>query len=271
MTDLADITKNYYNSTDADIFYHEIWGGEDIHIGIYDSTDDIKVASRLTVEEMTKKIKISSESNALDLGSGYGGTARYLAQKYDCHVTAFNLSDVENKRHLQKNQGQKFEKNIEVVQGNFEKLSFKPESFDIVWSQDAFLHTDKKQAVLEEVYRVLKPGGSFIFTDPMQSDNCPDNVLGPILERIHLKEMGSPHFYKEHCRDIGFSSIQYMDLSEQLPKHYQHVLTQIINRQEELATKISSDYLKKMKFGLELWVKGGLNGHLAWGIFSVTK
>ncbi|MBT4762732.1 MAG: methyltransferase domain-containing protein [Bdellovibrionaceae bacterium] len=271
MTDLADITKNYYDSSDADIFYHEIWGGEDIHIGIYKSTDDIKVASRQTVEEMTKKIQITSKSHVLDLGSGYGGTARYLAKNYDCQVTAFNLSDVENKRHQQKNKEQKFEKNIKVVQGNFEKLSFEPESFDIVWSQDAFLHTDKKQMVLKEVYRVLKTGGSFIFTDPMQSDDCPENVLEPILERIHLKEMGSPQFYKEQCQNIGFSNVQYIDLSEQLPKHYQSVLTQIISRQEELSTKISSGYLKKMRLGLELWVKGGLSGHLAWGIFLATK
>jgi len=83
--------------------------------------------------------------------------------------------------------------------------------------------------------------------------------------------MGSPQFYKEQCQNIGFSNVQYIDLSEQLPKHYQSVLTQIISRQEELSTKISSGYLKKMRLGLELWVKGGLSGHLAWGIFLATK
>ncbi|MFT7091319.1 MAG: sarcosine/dimethylglycine N-methyltransferase, partial [Candidatus Azotimanducaceae bacterium] len=28
--------ENYYDSPDADNFYERVWGGEDIHIGLYD-------------------------------------------------------------------------------------------------------------------------------------------------------------------------------------------------------------------------------------------
>ena len=38
--EVVSIARDYYNSDDADNFYHEIWGGEDIHIGLYRSTPD---------------------------------------------------------------------------------------------------------------------------------------------------------------------------------------------------------------------------------------
>ena len=39
--DIQQITKDYYDSEDAFNFYEEIWGGENIHIGLY---DEIKLA-----------------------------------------------------------------------------------------------------------------------------------------------------------------------------------------------------------------------------------
>jgi ubiquinone/menaquinone biosynthesis C-methylase UbiE len=44
---------------------------------------------------------------------------------------------------------------------------------------------------MTEVDRVLKPGGELVFTDPMQADDCPDGVLQPVLDRIHLESLGS--------------------------------------------------------------------------------
>ncbi len=64
---------------------------------------------------------------------------------------------------------------IDVVDGSFDDLPFEANSFDAVWSQDAILHAPDRKAVLDEVARVLKPGGQFIFTDPMQADDLKDS------------------------------------------------------------------------------------------------
>ena len=31
------VARDYYNSSDADHFYAQVWGGEDIHVGMYAS------------------------------------------------------------------------------------------------------------------------------------------------------------------------------------------------------------------------------------------
>src|SRR6056297_2322353 len=191
--------RDYYNSDDADNFYFTIWGGEDIHVGLYNSEDEpIFDASRRTIERMASKISnLDKDSKVLDIGAGYGGAARYLAKKYGCQVVALNLSEVENERDRKMNEDQGLDHLITVVDGSFEEISYPDFSFDVVWSQDAILHSGNREQVIKEVARVLKSGGDFVFTDPMQTDDCPEGVLQPILDRIHLETLGSPGFYRE--------------------------------------------------------------------------
>lgn len=270
MEEQVTITQAYYDSSDADNFYHSIWGGEDIHIGIYESEkEEISVASQRTVRKMAEALPLTSASHLLDIGAGYGGSARYLAKNFQCKVTALNLSETENKRHRQKNRQENLEKYIDVVQGNFESLPFPDQSFDFVWSQDAILHSSQKQRVFQEVYRVLKPQGTFIFTDPMQADDCPEGVLQPILERIHLEELGSVRKYRHLAAQCGFSEHNISPMPEQLSNHYRRVLEELEAQEENI--EVSQAYLSRMKKGLQHWIEGGRKGYLNWGILQFKK
>ncbi len=269
----VDTARDYYNSEDADSFYSQIWGGEDIHIGLYESGEDaIFDASRRTVAHMASLIEgLGSDTKVLDIGSGYGGAARYLAKTYGCHVTALNLAEVENQRARKLNQEQGLAEKIEVIDGSFEKLPFPDASFDVVWSQDAILHSGKRADVIKEVARVLRPKGQFIFTDPMASDTCPDGVLQPILDRIHLESLGSPKFYREAASASGLSEVGFEELTRQLSMHYGRVLQETVKRTDQLKGKVAPEYIERMKAGLQRWVDGGERGYLSWGIFRFRK
>ncbi|REJ83812.1 MAG: methyltransferase domain-containing protein [Planctomycetota bacterium] len=265
--------REYYNSEDADNFYFTIWGGQDIHIGLYESEDDpIAAASQRTVERMASRLpSIDSDSHVLDMGAGYGGAARYLAAKFGCRVTALNLSEVENERNRRLSREQGLDHLIDVVDGNFEDLPFEDDSFDIVWSQDAFLHSGARETVFAEAGRVLRPGGDLVFTDPMQADDCPDGVLQPILDRIHLETLASPAFYREMGERHGLTEVAFEDHTSQLVNHYSRVLAETALREDDLADQISQEYLERMKRGLQHWVNGGSRGDLAWGIFHFRR
>lgn len=263
----VNVARDYYNSEDADNFYFHVWGGNDIHIGLYNTPDeDIATASRRTVERMASKVEITPETKVLDIGSGYGGAARYLAKTYGCQVTCLNLSEVENKRNREFNKEQGLDHLIEVKDGSFEDMPFQDNAFDVVWSQDAILHSGDRVRVMEEVARVLKPTGSFVFTDPMAADTAKMSDLGPILERINLDTMGSPGFYRRELARLGLQNFEFEELTEHLPVHYGRVLEVLEERETELADKISDTYRTKMKTGLKNWVEGGKAGNLAWGI-----
>lgn len=272
-SNVVDTAREYYNSSDADNFYYIIWGGEDIHVGIYNSEDEpIRDASRRTVEKMASTLNnIGPDTTVLDVGAGYGGSARYIASTYGCNVTALNLSEVENERDREMNKKAGLDNLIDVVDGNFEELPYPDNSFDIVWSQDAILHSGNREKVINEVYRVLKPGGEFIFTDPMQADDCPEGVLKPILERIHLDTLGSPSFYRSMAEKLGMKELSFIDMSSQLPRHYGRVLKETGAREDDIAGHVSQEYIERMKKGLGHWVEGGNNGYLTWGIFHFKK
>ncbi|SDY93186.1 glycine/sarcosine N-methyltransferase [Saccharopolyspora shandongensis] len=259
--------RDYYNSEDADNFYYHVWGGNDIHIGLYQTPDeDIDSASRRTVERMAAKVDITPETRILDIGSGYGGAARYLAATYGCKVSCLNLSEVENGRNLEFTRAAGLAELIEVKDGSFEDIPFQDNAFDIVWSQDAILHSGDRERVLEEVSRVLRGGGSFIFTDPMAADGAKLKDLGSILDRLNLETMGSPGFYRRELARLGLQNFDFEDLTEFLAVHYGRVLEVLEGREAELADWISDEYRTKMKTGLKNWVAGGKAGNLAWGI-----
>ncbi len=265
--------RDYYNSADADTFYSSIWGGEDIHIGLYEAeADSIFDASRRTVAHVAASVEgLSASSRVLDIGSGYAGAARYLANTFGCQVTALNLSAVENQRARALNEEQGLSQHIQVVEGSFEDLPFADASFDVVWSQDAILHSGDRAAVVREVARVLVPGGQFVFTDPMQADDCPDGVLQPILDRIHLSSLGSPAFYREEAAKHGLAEVGFEPLTPQLVTHYGRVLQETERHAEQLSHKVDEQYIERMKSGLQRWVEGGERGYLSWGIFRFRK
>ncbi|NBC82363.1 MAG: methyltransferase domain-containing protein [Bacteroidetes bacterium] len=270
---LVDVTQNYYDSPDADEFYYNVWGGEDIHVGFYkNETEPIADASRRTVETMADAINnLNADSVILDIGAGYGGAARFLASKYGCRVDCLNLSEAENKRNIEKNKEAGLNHLINVYNGNFEELPFKNESYDIVWCQDSILHSGEKEVVFAEAFRVLKKDGEFIFTDPMQADDTQTEILKPVLERIHLKEMGSVKKYKSFVKNLGLEEISIREMPDRIAQHYGRVLNELTSREQELKGKLSEDYISRMKKGLQNWVKFGNEGHLNWGILHFRK
>lgn len=271
--DLVQITREYYDSKEADEFYFHIWGGEDIHIGVYDPPElSIKEASQKTVWAMIKHLPpIQVEHRVLDLGSGYGGGARLLAKQFGCQVQCLNLSETENERNRKKCKEEHLDQLVSVTTGNFEQIPFEDSSFNLVWMQDALLHSNQKLKVFQEITRVLKPGGYFIMTDPMQSDDCPEGVLQPVLERIHLEEMGSVKRYKGFGKELGLEYVGFTALEKHLIRHYSKVLDTLKAEYDQIRTSENHAYLQKMMKGLQHWIEAGNKGYLNWGILQFRK
>lgn len=260
-------TETYYDSDEADRFYFHVWGGEDIHIGLYEEGEAIREASARTVTRMADRLgELTPETRVLDLGAGYGGSARALAKRFGCRVTCLNLSETQNRRNRDLSAAQGLSDRIEIVHGNFEQLPFEAETYDVVWSQDAFLHSGKREQVLREARRVLKVGGQMVFTDPMQADDCPEGVLGPVLARIHLASMASFGFYREAARRVGLEEVDVGDLTPMLPRHYEAVRNELTSRYDEMVGISGQGYVDRMIEGLGHWIDAGRAGHLAWGI-----
>ena len=270
---VARIAERYYDSTEADQFYWNIWGGEDIHVGLYpDARIPIAEASRRTVERIASTLPdLSRDTRVLDLGAGYGGAARWLAETYGTSVCCLNLSETQNARNLQLTRSRGLADKIQIVHGSFEQIPRPAASFHVVWSQDAILHSGDRRTVLSEAARVLVPGGDLVFTDPMQADDCPPGVLDGVLDRIHLESLGSFSYYRRTAREVGLREVACIDLSEHLVRHYQRVHEELEARYEEMARSSTRAYVDRMIQGLGHWIDAGQKGFLAWGILHFRR
>lgn len=269
----STVAASYYDSSDADRFYAEIWGGEDIHIGLYETADQpIASASERTVQALIDLAgPAPAEGCVVDLGSGYGGASRRIAKQWQVNVHAVNISAVENMRHRDLNNAAGLAKLIKVHDASFEEVPLPDGIADVVWSQDAILHSGNRLQVMNEVSRLLKPGGVFVLTDPMACDGIEANALQPILDRIHLSDLASPDRYQTWAEASGMTRDVWQERTEMLVRHYTRVREELRRRHQELASVISTDYLSRMDAGLGHWIEGGSQGRLCWGLMRFTK
>lgn len=117
------------------------------------------------VDALAQKAGIRREHHVLDVCSGMGGPARWIAHRIGCRVTGLDLtqSRVEAARRLTTRVG--LEALVDFVQGDATAMPLPDAAFDVVMSQEAWLHIPDKAAVVGECARVAKPGGTIAFTD----------------------------------------------------------------------------------------------------------
>jgi sarcosine/dimethylglycine N-methyltransferase len=272
--DAAEAARRYYGTDDVDAFYASVWGGEDIHTGIYaHEREAVADASRRTVERAAAKVagRLGPGSTVLDLGSGYGGPARYLAGRFGCRVVALNISVPQNERHRRTNAERGLDGLIEVVTGSFQDIPYPAGHFDVVWSQEAFCHSPDRHALLGEAARVLAPEGELVFTDLMAADTTPPQRLRPVVSRLEVDAFATPGFYRRELAALGLTDLVFDDHSEQLLTHYVRLTEETRRRTDELRTTISPDYLDGLLENLPRWVTACREGLLSWGIFNCRR
>ncbi|MEV4443168.1 methyltransferase domain-containing protein [Streptomyces sp. NPDC049577] len=270
----ADVARAYYDTGDVDGFYAHAWGGEDIHVGLYEhEREAVGAASGRTVDHLAAKAAdvLGPGSTVLDLGSGYGGAARRLAGRFGCRVVALNISEVQNRRHRELNAERGLDHLIEVVTGSFNEIPSPGARFDVVWSQEALCHSGDRALTLREAARVLRPGGRLLFTDIMAAEDAPAAELRPLEERLTVADLATPAFYHGLLPGLGLTDVEFDDLSEHMLTHYLRLEEEVGRDGPGLAGAVSDGYRARLRENLPLWSAACRKGHLRWGTFAARR
>jgi tocopherol O-methyltransferase len=217
---LKNQIQQFYDASSG--LWEQIWG-EHMHHGYYGATGKEKKDRRQAQIDLNEEflawagvgqtIGVTPESRPqiVDVGCGIGGSSLYLAQKFDAGVEGITLSPVQASRATERAQEAGLARNVQFQVADALDMPFADDTFDLVWSMESGEHMPDKEKFLEECYRVLKPGGTFLMATwchrpitPATGELTPD-------EQQHLAEI-----YRVYCLPYVISLPEYEAIARNL-------------------------------------------------------
>jgi ubiquinone/menaquinone biosynthesis C-methylase UbiE len=188
--------------------------------------EDFHTMGRFATAQLVDLAQITSDSHVLDAGSGVGGTARYVADRCGCPVTAVDLTDeyCETNRWLNRLVG--LDDRISVRQADVTELPFADGTFDVAISQHVQMNVADKARLYAETRRVLQVDGRLALWDITIGSG--DQLDYPLpwadhSARSHLVAPGELHAVVESA---GFAVEHWNDLTDQAGALMQALLAQ---------------------------------------------
>lgn len=114
------------------------------------------------VERLFNKIDASNNKRVLEIGCGVGIVSAHLVNEYDMNVTGIDLDPEQialARMHNEENERLRF------IEADTTRLPFEDHEFDMVLSIYVLHFVGNWEEALEEINRVLKQNGHFIFND----------------------------------------------------------------------------------------------------------
>jgi len=132
--------------------------------------------SKSEIEELGAKLKLSARSHLLDIGSGYGGPACFLASVFGCQVTGVDASSTNYEVALATAAARKLTGQVSFIHADVLELSFADDTFDAVIALDSVVHIKDKQVLFELCQKWLKPNGPMLIAVEAIDAAIPDQL-----------------------------------------------------------------------------------------------
>lgn len=172
----------------------------------------ISLGGYQAIDSMFENVDIKDKT-ILDIGSGIGGMAYHLAEKYHCHVVGLEVRQWMTEYATRQAP--------QALQGLLKFISYEPngpipisdQSIDICCSKGVLTNVENKLSLFRECHRILNSKGQLVLIDWLVPES-----LGPNHERLRLGDMSfkeSPSSYAEILEKAGFHQRQLIDKSQE--------------------------------------------------------
>ncbi len=161
-----------------------------------------------------------SNEVCVDLGSGRGTDVIRLAEIVGSggYVYGIDISEGMIKKSVNTSKRLGIS-NVEFIQSTLEKINLKSNMADVVISNCTINHSSDKQAVWNEIFRILKQGGRFTISDIYSIEQIPDEYKNdPVAIAECWAGSVTRNEYLEHLHNAGFTSINIIEESEPYEK-----------------------------------------------------
>ena len=140
---------------------------------------------------MANLLPISRTNHVLDVGSGVGGPARYMARRFGCRVSGIDLTGefCDVARHLTALLG--LAERVSFEQGDALAMPFGDAVFDCAYSMNVSMNIADKRALYREIHRMLRPGAWLGLSEVVQGPGGEPDYPTPWARTASLGSSGS--------------------------------------------------------------------------------
>jgi tocopherol O-methyltransferase len=224
----ASVIADHYN--ELDVFYRELWG-EHVHHGFWvTGRETPEVAVRHLIEVVAQEARIETGVRVIDIGCGYGGTARQLAQQYGAEVIGITLSSAQYDYAKSVTAGS----NPTYLVADWHSTDFTPQSFQAAVAIESSEHTPDREAFCRRAYNVLQPGGRFVVSAWL-SREAPSPVeaawlLRPICDEGRIPHLPTLNELIAAGKAAGFELVNAQDCTRAVSRTWGVIFRRMIGR-----------------------------------------
>lgn len=153
-------------------------------------------------------------SSLLDIGSGLGGPARFLAATCGCTVTGIDMNPAYVRIATDMSARTGLTPKTTFVEGNALRLPFADESFDLAWTQHTAMNIQDRVGLYREIRRVLKPGGRFACHDIVLGNGEPLEFPFPWAATPDMSNVVSINDMNAALEAAGFRETEWRDVTD---------------------------------------------------------
>ena len=176
--------------------------------------DEFHIRGRAATLELAQAAGLDSTKCVLDVGSGVGGTSRCLAQEFGCHVTGIDLTEEYCRAAAMLSSKIGLEHLTEFRQGDATQLPFPDQTFDVVWTEHVAMNIPDKALLYQEMYRVLKPGGTLAIYDVLAGPSGLALFPVPWARTPNTSFLVQPDELRKLLEETGFTITDWSDTTE---------------------------------------------------------
>jgi len=163
------------------------------------------------VDDAINCLGVGPQSKLIEIGSGLGGPARYLAEKTGCHITAVEMQADLNQIAFSLTKRCGLSSLVEHFCGNILEFPENGCNFDGAVSWLAILHISDRTALLKKCVNVLKPGGKVFFEDYYKLGEFSSEDAKILRDDVQCPYLPTVEEYMRQLRENGFVNVKLED------------------------------------------------------------